>query len=80
MIKSRRVRWAGHVVSMIEDVYTILMVQSEGKSPLRRSRWNDNIEMDIREIGWGCMGRIHLVQDRDKEWALVNTVMNLQVS
>jgi len=41
-------------------------------------RWEDNIRMDIREIGWECVDWIHLDQDRDKWRAFVNTVMNLQ--
>jgi hypothetical protein len=59
MIKSRMMRWAGHVVSMGEKVYTILMVEPEGKSPLGRSRWVENIKIDSRELGWGCMSWIH---------------------
>jgi hypothetical protein len=54
----------------------------EGKRPLRRprSRWEDNIRMDLREIGWGGIDWIDLAQDRDKWRALVNTVMNLRIS
>jgi hypothetical protein len=44
-----------------------------------RSRWEDNTEMDLREIGWEGVNWIHLAQDRDQWWALVNTVMNLWV-
>jgi hypothetical protein len=53
----------------------------EGKKPLGRpiSRWEDNIRMDLREIGWGGMGWIDLAQDRDQWRALVNTAMNLRV-
>jgi hypothetical protein len=53
----------------------------EGKRPLGkpRSRWEDNIRMDLREIGWGGMDWIDLAQDRDQSRALVNTVMNLRV-
>jgi hypothetical protein len=52
----------------------------EGKRPLRRlkSRWEDGIRMDVREIGWGVEW-IHLAQDRNWWQALVKTVMNLQV-
>jgi hypothetical protein len=52
----------------------------EGKRPLRRlkSRWEDGIRMDVREIGWGVEW-IHLAQDRNRWQALVKTVMNLQV-
>jgi hypothetical protein len=63
------------------NVYRILMGKPEGKRPLGipRRRWEDNIRMDLREIGWGGMDWIDLAQDRDQLRALVNTVMNLQV-
>jgi hypothetical protein len=55
VIKSRRMRWAGHVARMVEgrDVYRVLVGRPEGKRPLGRPRrrWEDNIKMDIREIG-----------------------------
>jgi hypothetical protein len=53
----------------------------EGKRPLGRPRhrWEDNIRMDLRGIGWGGMDWIDLAQDRDQWRALVNTVMNLWV-
>jgi hypothetical protein len=53
----------------------------EGKRPLGRSRhrWEDNIQMDLRETGWGGMDWIDLAQDRDRCKASVNTVMNFQV-
>jgi hypothetical protein len=53
----------------------------EGKRPLGRTRrrWEDNIRMDLREIGWGGVDWIDLAQDRDQWRALVNTVMNLRV-
>jgi hypothetical protein len=53
----------------------------EGKRPLGRTkrRWEDNIRMDLREIGWGGMDWIGLARDRDQWRALVNTVMNLRV-
>jgi hypothetical protein len=52
----------------------------EGKRPQRkpRRRWVDNIKMNLREIGWGCMDWIELPQDRDQWRALVNTVINLR--
>jgi hypothetical protein len=57
-IKSRLMRWAGHVACMGEDrkLYKVLVENPEGKSPLGRQRlgWEDGIEMDFREIGWGC--------------------------
>jgi hypothetical protein len=57
----------------------ILVGKPEGKRPLGRPRcrWEDNIKMELREIGWGGMGWIDLDQDRDQWRALVNTVMNL---
>jgi hypothetical protein len=83
MIKSRRMRWAGHVARMGEtrNAYRILVGKSEGKRPLRRPRcrWVDNIKMDLGEIGWDGVDWSELVQDRDKWRALVNTVMNLGV-
>jgi hypothetical protein len=56
-IKSRRMRWAGHVAHMGENknVYKVLMGKPEGKRPLERPRhrWEDGIRMDLGEIGWG---------------------------
>jgi transcription termination factor 2 len=83
MIKSRRMRWAGHVARMGEtrNAYRILVGKPEGKRPLGRPRcrWVDNIKMDLREIGWDGVDWSQLAQDRDKWRALVNTVMNLRV-
>jgi hypothetical protein len=82
MLKSRRMRWAGHVARMGEmrNAYMILVGKPEGKRPLGspRRRWVDNIKLDIREIGWDGMDWIELAQDRDQWRALVNMVMNLQ--
>jgi hypothetical protein len=82
-IKSRRMRWAGHVERMGEErnVYRVLMGKPEGKRPFGRPRcrWEDGIRMDLREIGWGRVDRIQLARDRDRWRALVNTVMNLRV-
>jgi hypothetical protein len=59
-IKSRRMRWAGHVTRMGEgrNVYRFLVGKPEGKRPLGRPRrrWEDGIKMDLREIGWGVCG------------------------
>jgi hypothetical protein len=83
MIKSRIMRWAGHVARMGEtrNAYRILVGKPEGKRPLGRPRrrWLDNIKMDLGEIG--CDGRdwIELAHDRDQCRTLVNTVMNLRV-
>jgi hypothetical protein len=81
MIQSRKMRGAGHVACMGEKRNWILMGKLEGKRPLGRPRrmWKDNIRMDLRDIGWGCMDWIELAQDRDQWRALVNTVMNLRV-
>jgi hypothetical protein len=63
------------------NAYRILMGKPEGKRPLgrRRRRWMDNIEIDLREIGWDGMDWIDLAQDRDRWRTLVNTVMKLRV-
>jgi hypothetical protein len=83
VIKSRTMRWAGHVARMGEkrNVYRLLVGKPEGKRPLRRPRhrWVDNIKMDLVEIGWGDVDWIGLTQDRDKWRALVNSVINLRV-
>jgi len=83
LIKSRRMRWAGHVARMGEwrDVYRVLVGKPEGKRPLGRlrRRWEDNIKMDLQEVGCGSMDWIELAQDRDRWRALVNAVMNLRV-
>jgi hypothetical protein len=61
--------------------YRILVGNTEGKRPIGRPRhrWVYNIEMNLREIGWGGMDQIDLAQDRDQWKALVNMVMNLRV-
>jgi hypothetical protein len=63
-IKSRTMRWAGHVARMGEErnVYRVLIGKPEGKRPLGRPRrrWEDGIRMDLREIGWGSVDWIHL--------------------
>jgi hypothetical protein len=63
------------------NAYRILMGKPEGKRPLGRSRrrWEDNIKMDRREIGWDKVNWIDMAQDRDRWRALVNTVLNLRV-
>ena len=82
VVKSRRMRWAGHVARMGEGrgVYRVLVGKPEGKRLLGRPRrrWEDNIKMDLREVGrvgdW-----MELSQDRDRWRALVNMVMNFRV-
>jgi hypothetical protein len=82
-IKSRRMRWAGHVTRMEEkrNVYRLLVGKPQGKRPLGRPRrrWIDNIKMDLLEIGLSVVDWIDLAQDRYRWRALVNSVMNLRV-
>ena len=63
-------------------MHRILVEKPEGKSPLERPRrrWEDNIKMDLQEVGGGCEDWMELSQDRDRLRALVSTVMNLRVS
>jgi hypothetical protein len=83
IIKSRRVRWAGHVARMGEkrDTYRLLVGKPEGKRPLGRPRcrWVDNIRMDLGEVGWGDVDWIGLAQDRNRLRTLVNSILNLRV-
>jgi hypothetical protein len=82
MIKSRKMRWAGHVARMGEkwNAYRILVGKPEGKRPLERPRWwVDNIKIDLRKIGWDGMDYINLAHDRDQWRAPVETAVNLQV-
>jgi len=77
-------RWAGHVALIWEKrgVYRVVVGKSEGKRPLGRTRhrWEDNIKMNLQEVGCGGVDWIELAQDRDRWRALVNAVMNLRVS
>jgi hypothetical protein len=83
IIKSRRMRWAGHVARIGEkiNVCRLLVGKPEGKRLLGRPkrRWADTIKIDLLEIGWGGVDWIGLAQDRDKRRALVNAVMKLRV-
>ena len=83
VIKSRRMRWAGHVAHMGEErgVYRVLLGKPEGKRPLGRPRrrWVGNIRMDLQEVGCGYMDWIGLAQYRDRWRTLVSAVMNLRV-
>jgi hypothetical protein len=83
VIKGRRMRWAGHVARMgeVRGACNILVGKPEGRRPLGRPRrrWEGNIKMDLREIGFGDVNWIHWAQDRDRCRTLVNTVMNLRV-
>jgi hypothetical protein len=83
LIKSIRIRWAGQVARMGERTcaYRILVVKPEGNIPLGRPRrrWEDNIKMDIQEVGCGSIDWIKLAQDRYRWRALVNVVMNIRI-
>jgi hypothetical protein len=80
VVKSRRMRWAGHVARMGEEtvVHRLLVGKPEGKRPLGRPRrrWKDNIKMDVQEVRGDWM---ELAQDRDMWRALVSTVKYLRV-
>ena len=82
VIKSRRMRWTGHVACMGEErgVYRILVGKPEGRRPLARPRrrWVD-IRMDLQEVRCGYIDCIELAQDRDRWRTLVSAVMNLRV-
>jgi len=83
VINSRRLRWAGHVALMEEGrgVHSVLVGKPERKRPLGRPRprWENNIKMDLQEVGCWVMDWIELAQDRDRWRALVNALMNLRV-
>ena len=84
VIKSRRMRWAGHVARMGEErgVYRVLVGKPEGIRPLGRPRrrWVDNIRMNLQEVGCGYMDWIGLAQDIDRWRTFVSAVMNIQVA
>ena len=83
VIKSRRMRWTGHVALMGEEreVYRFLVGKLEGRRPLGkpRRRWMDDIRMDLQEVGCRYMDWIELAQDRDIWRTLVSTIMNFWV-
>jgi hypothetical protein len=76
-------RWTRHVACKRDrrGVYRVLVGKPEGNRPLGRPRrrWEDNIKMDLQEIGYGGMDWIELAQDRDECRTLVNAVKNLRV-
>jgi len=82
VIKSRRMRWAGHVARMCEErgVYRVLVGKPEGRRPLGRPRrrWADIIT-DLQEVGCVYMDWIGLAQNRDRWRTLVSAIMNLRV-
>jgi hypothetical protein len=75
-MKSRRMRWAGHVARVVKrgGVCRVFVGKSEGKRPLgrQRLRWEGNITTDLQEVGCGSMDWIELAEDRDRSRALVN--------
>jgi hypothetical protein len=83
VVKSRRMRRAGHVAHMGEErgLHRVLVGKPEGKRPLGRPRlrWEDNIKMEVQEVGGGRGDWMELAQDRDRWRALVSTVKNLRV-
>ena len=83
VVKSRRMRWTGHVARMGEDrgVHRVLVGKPEGKRRLRRPRrrWGDNIKIDLQKVGGGCGDWMELAQDRDGWRALVGKVRYLRV-
>jgi hypothetical protein len=71
-------RWAGHVArtGLRRGAYRILVGRPVGR---HRRRWEDNIKIDLQEVGWEGMDWIDLAQDRDRWQALENVAMNLRV-
>ena len=82
-VKSRRLKWAFHVARMEEgrSAFKILTGKPIGKRPLRRPRrrWEDNIRMELKEIGFNVKNWVDLTQDRDYWRTLVNATLNLRV-
>jgi hypothetical protein len=83
VIKSRRMKWAGHVARFGETrgVYRVLVGKPEGKGPLGRPRrrWEDNIKADLQEVECEGMDWIEVAQDRQSLRAFVNAIINLRV-
>jgi hypothetical protein len=83
VIKSRKLRWEGHVTRMgdMRCEYKILVGKSERKRPLRRRefRWEGNIRTHLKKVGWEVVDWIDLAQDKDQRPALVNMVMDLRI-
>ena len=83
VVKSRRMRWTGHVARMGEDrgVHRVLVGKPEGRRPLGRPRckWENNIKMHLQEVEGGREDWMELAQDRDRWRALVGTVRDFRV-
>jgi hypothetical protein len=83
ILKSRRMRWASHVVRIVDkrNVYRLFVGMPKGKRPLGRPRhrWIDNIKLDLLEVGLGGVVWIDLAQNRYRRRALVNAIMDLRV-
>jgi hypothetical protein len=83
VVKSRRMRWAGHVARAGEErgVHRVMVGKPEGKRQLGRPRrgWEDNIKMGLQDVGVGCGDWMELAQDRDRWRALVSKVKNCRV-
>ena len=79
MIKLRKMRWV-HIGER-RDVYMVLVGKPEGRRPhgKPKRRWDDNIQIDLPQMGCGGMDWMELTQDKDRWWALVNAIMNLRV-
>ena len=82
-VTKSRIWWMKHMARIRDtrDAYRVLTGKPEGSRPFERPRhrWKDNIKMEFQVVGWRGMDHIDLVQDRDRWWALLNVVMNLQV-
>ena len=82
VIKSTRMKWAGHVTRMGEErvVYRVFLGKPEGRRPMGRPRrrWVENIKMDLQVVGCGFMDWIGLAKDRERWRTLVSAVMNLR--
>jgi hypothetical protein len=83
VVKSRRMRWVGHVARMWErgGVHRVLLGKPEGKRPLGRPRhkWKDNIKMELQEVGGDCGNWMELAKDRERWQALASMVKNFRV-
>jgi hypothetical protein len=83
VVKSRRMRWAENVARMVEErgVHRVLVGKPEGKRPMgrHRRRWEDNIKVDIQEVGEGRGNWMEIAQDKDGWRAIVSTVKNIRI-